>query len=178
MSQEHEQTPALWLEHEDGLCRPDRAHRLQWTIEAMPQVDFQLFRGGLLSKYLFEESRYCFVYGQFLATILLGLAFIEHTLAALFFGGGRNDLGCAGLATLLSEAVNAGWLSNEEYAKLDNSRAIRNSIAHFRPPLHPERIEYRAFISEENHPYQILESDARDLLEVVFSLFQTSLLSA
>jgi hypothetical protein len=144
----------------------------------MPQVDLHLFRGGLLSKYLFEEARYCFVYGQFLATIVLGLAFIEHTLASLFYGAGRNDLERANLAALLTEAVNSGWLSHEEYAKLDNSRNIRNSVAHFRPPLHPERIEYRAFIETESHPYQILESDARDLMEVVFSLFSTSLLSA
>jgi hypothetical protein len=113
-----------------------------------------------------------------MATILLGLAFIEHTLCSLFFSFGRNDLERARLSTLLDEGVESGWLTEEEHQKLSNSRQIRNSLAHFRPPLHPERIEYRAFIDSETHPYEILETDARDLMEVVFSLFSTSLLSA
>ena len=45
-----------------------------------------------MAKFLFEETRYCFAYGQYLAVIVLGVAFIERTLAAEFYASGRNDL--------------------------------------------------------------------------------------
>ena len=48
---------------------------------------------GMMAKYLFEETRYCFVYGQYLAVIsVLGMALVERTLAAEFYASGRDDL--------------------------------------------------------------------------------------
>jgi hypothetical protein len=79
--QNQELSPDEWLSREDKIAYEDRLARLEWAARNMPPVDHLLFRGGLISKYLFEEARYCFVYGQFLATVILGMAFIEHTLA-------------------------------------------------------------------------------------------------
>ena len=51
-----------------------------------------MFHAGYLNYELFEQIRYCFVYNQDLALILLGLSFIEHTLGALLFKSGRDEL--------------------------------------------------------------------------------------
>ena len=71
-----------WLMREDTVCFADRAARLDWIAEIMPTAEYLAFPSGFMAKYLFEEARYCFVYGQFLAVIVLGLAFLEKTLAA------------------------------------------------------------------------------------------------
>ena len=98
-------TGAKWLNDEGSRCFEDRLSRLEWLIDHSPAGEYWTFPGGLLAKRLFEETRYSFVYAQFLATILLGLAYIERTLAALFYGAGRNDLERAGLSVLLSTTV-------------------------------------------------------------------------
>ena len=88
---DEETTRAKWLDREDQVAREDRLARLEWLADRVPQSKFLVFRGGWVSKYVFEETRYCFAYGQFMATVVLGLAFIERTLAALFYEAGRNE---------------------------------------------------------------------------------------
>jgi hypothetical protein len=165
-----------WLDHEDSLCREERLARLKWLVSKMPSVDYLFFRGGPISKYLFEEARYCYVYGQFLATIVIGLAFIEHTLAALFYMIGRADLERASLIKLLKEGLNYEWLTKIEFENLQHARQIRNPITHFRKPGNDDSIVKRGIIKNE-HPYEIIEKDARYVMETVLKLLGTSLLS-
>ena len=95
--------------------------RLEWLIDHSPAGEYWTFPGGLLAKSLFGETRYSFVYAQFLATILLGLAYIERTLAALFYEAGRKDLERASLSVLLREAHAAGLIDSSEFSGLGES---------------------------------------------------------
>src|SRR5262249_37427609 len=123
---------AAWLDHEDSSGRDNRIARLEWLATLMPKAEYLTYPGGLLSKSLFEELRYCFAYGQFISSIMLGLAYIERTLAAEFYAAGRDDLERASISTLLREALSAGWITNEESAQIDTARDIRNRFTHFR----------------------------------------------
>jgi hypothetical protein len=152
--------PEAWLSHEDAVCREARIARLEWLSSILPPAHYLTFPGGLISKLLFEEMRYCFAYGQFLATITLGFAYIERTLAAKFFMAGRNDLERASIATLLREARDRGILSDNEAAELDRIRHARNPVTHFRRPLAEDSIEWRS-LQENEHPYGVLERDAQ-----------------
>ena len=158
-----------WLCHEDTVNLEDRTARLDWLAEMMPKAEYLTFPGGLMVKYLFEECRYCFVYGQFLAVIVLGLAFLDKTLASWFFAAGRNDLERASIARLLPEARNAGWLTEGEHERLERIRLTRNPVAHFRRPLAEDSIEIRA-LDREDHPYSVVEQDARDVIEAVMRM--------
>ena len=129
-----------------------------------------VFGCGPISKYVFEEARYCYVYGQFLASIMLGLAFVEMSLAGAFYGAGRNDLQRAGIAKLAQEALNRGWLTQSDYDTLEHVRRLRNSVTHFRRPLDAERIETRA-LQQRMHDYEVIETDAREVMQAVFHLF-------
>jgi hypothetical protein len=73
---DHRDQASQWLTREDHIGRDDRLARIEWIADLLPQAEYLRFPGGILSKYHFEEMRYCFVYGQFLAVILLGLAYI------------------------------------------------------------------------------------------------------
>ena len=158
-----------WLLHEDRVCFDDRVARLDWTAGLLPQAEFLTFPGDLISKYQFEEARYCFVYGQFLAVIMLGMAFLERTLAARFFAAGHDDMERASISRLLREARNRGWLTEDEYLRLDRIRLIRNPATHFRAPLSEDTIEYRALESEDL-PYSVIEQDARFVLQAVMDM--------
>ena len=62
-----------WLTEEDSKQFGERLERLQWMVDKIPPADGWWFHGGLHASMLFEEMRYCFVYAQYLATVLVGL---------------------------------------------------------------------------------------------------------
>ena len=167
---------ADWLENEDAACREHRIARLEWLTALMPSVEFHAFRGGDLSVFLYEEARYCFVYGQYLSTIVLGLAFIERTLAAHLYAAGRDDLERANISLLLREANSTGLITDEEFEMLDRLRSIRNPIAHFRRPLDPEGL-IRRTVEAETYAYDLIEEDARVVMDAIYYLLGTGLLS-
>jgi hypothetical protein len=158
-----------WLRREDRVARRDRLARLQWLAERIPNAGIAVFHGGWVAKYLFEECRYCFVYGQFMAVVVLGLAFIERTLAALFYAAGRDDLERASIFDLLREAHDRRLLSNDEFQRLDEVRMLRNPVTHFRAPLAPDTVEARALRAAQP-PYSLLEADAEKVMEAVLHI--------
>ena len=162
-------TPDDWLTREDSVCREGRLARLTWLADNAPAAKYWTFPGGLTSKYLFEEARYCFVYGQYLAAIVLGLSYVEHTLAGLFFAAGRSDLERANISEILKEALDYGWISQTESDHLQHARRIRNPITHFRRPGHCESVEYRT-VTQNELPYAIIEENARYVVEVALHL--------
>ena len=162
-------TTAEWLSDEDSKCFEDRLSRLQWLIDNSPAGEYWTFPGGLLAKTLFEEARYCFVYAQYLAAVLVGLAFIERTLAALFYQAGRNDLERASLSALLGEAYAAGLIGSGEFQDLERIREKRNSYAHFRRPGHEDSMEARAILEDEA-PYSVIERDATAVIAVALNV--------
>ena len=164
-----------WLSNEDKVCYEDRLKRLTWIAQRMPPGEYIAFIGGGMAHYLFEETRYCFVYGQFLASIVLGLGFIEHSLASSFYTAGRDDLERASIKKLLHEAFANNWISENELKSLERARKIRNPITHFRKPGYKDTIEWRV-VNVQDHPYKIIEEDAYHVMETIFHLMSTNLL--
>lgn len=158
-----------WLSAEDEGCFQERTNRLAWLISQASRSEIWMFPGGWVAKSLFEEARYCFVYGQFLASALLGFAYVERTLAAMFYRGGRNDLQRATCKVLFKEAVAVGWIEERELEAFEKARCVRNSLVHFRKPADRELPEFRA-LERDCHPYEVLEADAKQILQAVFRL--------
>lgn len=158
-----------WLDNEDKVCKEDRLKRLKWIIEEYPDIDLAVFHGGLKSHYLFEEARYCFVYGQYIASIMLSLSYIENTLSSNFYASGRNDLQKTRIVDLLKEAEKEGLISESEFDAFNKVRKIRNPIMHFRKPDDKEEIEWRA-VKAEAYPYELYEQDAKIALKACFRI--------
>ena len=158
-----------WLANEDRLEFDARRSRLDWLIDAAPEAEFWMFPGGFLARASFEEARYCFVYGQFTATVLVGLSYTERTLAALFYASGRDDLERANLSRLLKEARNSSLLTDQEFNDLERARGVRNDYAHFRRPGHETNIERRALAVDQN-PYVVIERDAMAVLSAALRM--------
>ncbi len=165
---------AKWLIDEDDTCYEDRLFRLKLLAERTPTGNYWSF-DGLAGKHLFEEARYCFVYGQFLATVLLGIAYLETALAASFYASGRNDLQTASFSKLLNEALSVGLISIDEYQEMDRVRNERNAYGHYRRPLHEELIESRALKGDEL-PYDIIERDATAVMRLLLRIIGKGIL--
>lgn len=158
-----------WFKKEDELARQGRIERLKWLLEQTPDNKIWLFHDGIISQRLFEQTRYCFVYGQYLATIMLGLSFVEHSLAALFYASGRNDLVRASLSVQTEEALSVKWIDHQEKEILDQARKIRNDITHFRNPGRSNSLEEKTLgIPEEIEHY--FENNARQMMLIVFRI--------
>lgn len=146
--------------------------RLEWLASRLPKGQLLQF-WSTEAKYLFEEARLSFVYGLFLAATLLGFGFIERTLASRFFAAGRRALAGAAASRLLSEALAARWLTEDEYRLLDAVRSRRNAVSHHRAPLSSDTIPYRVIVKGEN-PYAVMERDARSVMEAVMHVLGRS----
>jgi len=153
----------VWLDHEDDVCREDRIERLKWLAQIYPPIEYAFFPDGLMAKMLFEEMRYSFVYAQYLATIVVGMAYIERTLAAQLYASGRNDLERAGLGALLKGAAEVGFLPTDEIEELEIIRERRNPVAHFRRPMAESSVELRT-LKVNRDAYDLLEDDARAVI--------------
>ena len=158
-----------WIQNEDQVARSIRIERLQWLLENTPHNEIWLFHAGYINYELFEQTRYCFVYGQDLAVIMLGLSFIEHTLAALLFESGRNKLERISLTVLTEEAHKNQWIDDSELEAINEARTIRNNVTHFREPTDKASIEMQAKHNEEAF-LAIIEKDAKQIIKIVFLL--------
>jgi hypothetical protein len=158
-----------WLDNEDVVTRSGRLARLRWLESVTPDGEGTYMIGGAMAGYLFEEARYCFAYGQFLSTVVLGMSFIERSFAARFYMEGRNDIERANISTLLSEALAYGWIDKVEFEELDEIRQSRNPITHFRKYAHEDSIEYRSVLTD-SLPYEIFEKDAYTVMKVVIRM--------
>ena len=158
------------IEDEDRRCREARVARLEWLESNYPldRYGFMLF-GGWVSQQLLGEARYCFTYGQFLASAVLGVAFAERILAAKFYAIGRDDLERAGGQSLLREALQCGWITDAEFDQLDKFRQLRNPLIHYRRYLAAGTVERRA-VQQEREPEEIIEDDARGILVAAFGI--------
>ena len=158
-----------WLDNENKQCWDERLNRLKWSIQEYPNIDVSLFHAGLKSHYLFEEARYCYVYGQYIASTMLSLSYIENTLASVFYASGRNDLQRARVVDLLEEAKEKGLISESEFTVFNKVKKIRNALTHFRKPSDKGTIEYQA-VKNDKHPYELLEEDAKTALKATFRM--------
>src|SRR6266581_3010600 len=149
------QEAAAWLANEDAVALPERVARLEWSVRQYPAARGFVLTGGWVSKQLLEEAKYCYVYGQFVAVAVLGVAFIDRVIAAELYAAGRDDLERTGGLDLLREALKAGWLPEADFQRFNTLRQLRHPLVHFRRPLGPGTLERRA-VQDDSDPATVL----------------------
>lgn len=156
------------LEEDDEQTRGDRAERAAWIARFGWPQDGYMLAGGYGSLAPWEDVRAAFIGGQFLAVILLGQSFLEHSLAGyLNLLGGTP--GRSGLADLLAEFRDRGWITQTDFDVLDDVRRVRNPYAHYRDFSHKDNLGRR--VMTERTDYSVLiERDARAVMRALIHL--------
>ena len=161
-----------WINNEDTSpeARAGRLSRLEWIAENYPLSGKHVGFPGMMAMDLFEEMRYCYVYGQFLSCIFLGLAFIEKAIASRFHM--RGDEPPRGFRGMLRVAAEEGIIRGEDVEAIEEAAAIRNAAAHFRPPGEDG---WALRIALEGNPrHEVYESNAKAVILAVFQFMRHS----
>lgn len=162
------------LEQRDADCRVERVERI--LVEAALQNDRSACEGRPESLALLNEAHDVFINGHFIATLLLALASIEHTmeeeLKKLGYETERFTFYDAYEIFLNKNIFPIDWLHQ---AKALSGR--RNGFAHLKPADDKNSLGKRIY-EEKSHPQTILEQDAENSIDLMYKFFQATLISA
>jgi hypothetical protein len=121
---------------------------------------------------ILNEARECFIEGHYIATVLLAMAFIEHTLIDEL---AENGLGRPGRFSLALDAAAKNQLFPDELlSRTRNLSLIRNAFTHRKPSDNHDSFGYR-FQARGVHPARILEEDAKQFLALMYEYFRRTL---
>src|SRR5690606_16916905 len=131
-----------------------RAERVRWLQRLIPRNSAY---GMPFETYLvFEDARSSFVYGQFVATVVLAASFIEHWFSANLALLGYEKAANAGLAAAISCARDNSLVPAVVLDKVDRQRLVRNPFVHLKQFDHPHGIGRRSLTAKEA-PLETLE---------------------
>jgi hypothetical protein len=158
-----------WLETDEAGSRPDRVDRMHVLLDRFGQGGYTLFPGGIVPVQAFEEMRLAYLNGLYISCVVVSQIIIEHILAGMFEMADRNDLEGTGFQKLTSEALAAGFITAEEFDRLDKLRRLRNPYTHSKPIMHQNCFIRRAAESG-THPVEVFRQDAETALDAVSAL--------
>lgn len=169
MADERAVTVDEWLLAEDDASRSSRSARLAFVVQASGPPSDMLIPGGFVPVRALEETKWCYINGQFLACIVLCQAILEHVLAGQFSLMGKDSLIKKGFERLCDEALANHLISCSEHRALANLRLLRNPYVHPKRINDPTRLE-RRMMTEKRSQEDIIEGDARQALLAVLRL--------
>jgi hypothetical protein len=159
----------VWLEADEAKSRPHRAKRLQSLLEIFSTNESEvMFRGRTVSFSIYTELRLAFIHGLFLTTFILALACIEQELAGALYARGTNQAARDTLDNLLRESLAIGEIDAPLFESITKLKDLRNSTAHYRPPLH-EKGAVRRAIREDKLLHELSLEEATFALTVLAS---------
>ena len=154
------------LRNEDQSRFTERLIRREWIADNFHLPSEFAISGGIVSQYLLDESIATFIDGWFISTIVTGLAFVEHEIAAKLYASGINKAARLSLQDILDRCAHRGSLVQAEIELIAQSAKLRNRLVHFKSPLNPNSIELRA-MENDLQALDILERDGKAILRMV-----------
>ena len=157
------------------LFSKNGSHRLEWLVNKTPRSSHWVFPGGNVTINLFEAASYCFVNGQFLGAIVMGLSYIEHTLVGLFTAAGRQELENADVELLAREAMSLGLLKQRDFDIIKEATKKRDAKFVMRRTIGLQNDE-KLIIDENEEDSTVYEEDSRKIMSVVIQLLDKKML--
>lgn len=161
------------LEQSDTWRRQGRAERITWI--AKYDVAYELISGPMDTLRLLVEARECFVDAHYVATLVLAVAFIEHTLMDELTEK-RISTGVRTLEQAIKRSAQYELFEKALLDRADRLRAIRNPFTHRRESTDPDTFPSR-YVVQKRHPDMVLEDDAKESLKVMYEFFRLTLRS-
>lgn len=147
------------LEEQDRRTRADRAARVRWLSDTIPKN--LMFGTSVETALVFEEATASFVYGNFVAAVVLASAFVEHWFVASLIARGYQKQASQGLAAAIACARANNLVNALVLDKADQLRLIRNPFVHLKAYDHQFTVGRRLMKTAEPSLAAMLESDAK-----------------
>jgi len=155
----------------DNETFDDRIERIKWLEKILPNCDYLMEFDTAL---IFEEAKTSFINGQFIATIILANAFIEHYLQGKLINKGFIGEAKQGLKDIVKFIRKNGMLHEYLCKKINHLRQFRNPFIHLKEWEHPHRISQKMFI-EKSPPFYIIEKEAKEAIRLMYKISITDL---
>jgi hypothetical protein len=155
------------LERFDARTVSERTERLRFLRSIFPRGAGFLM--PLETSLVFSEAKMTFINGEFIATVLLASAFIEHRLGAYLEGKGFRKESKGGLAAIVACARDEGLVDYHLLAKTERLQKIRNPFVHLKPHTHAYNLGRRAMANTRNLA-TVMEADAKDALSIMYAM--------
>lgn len=156
------------LDRADAKSRPERAVRVRWLSKVLPRD--RMFGMPLETALIFEEAKSSFVYGNYVAAVVLAAAFVEHWSIASLDSRGYHKEASQGLAAAISCARVNDLVNPLILDKADHLRLMRNPFVHLKSFDHEHTIGQRMAKSRQFQIWQLLEADAKEALTVMYGV--------
>ena len=159
--------------YESILCKYDRdsfnerLQRLRWLFRVFPKG--YSFMMPIEPASIFDEAKMAFVNGEYISTILLASAFVEHWLSSYLSGKGFGKEARRGLKSIIDCLRENNLVHGYLLDKIDHIRQIRIPFAHKKAPGHSKNLDQRMFL-EQRQPFEVLEKDAKDAISIMYQL--------
>ena len=151
----------------------ERLTRLKYLHRVFP-TDYS-FMMSLSAHHLFNESRRAFVNGEFVGTMLLAQAFIEHWLQPQLEARGYCfSKSKGGLYYIINCLRDGKHMHNFLIDKIDCLRRVRNPFVHAVPFEDPYNISQMS-LSTLKAPEVLLEEQAQEALSIMCTVAVTRL---
>lgn len=155
------------VERADRRTVPLRAARIRWLSQVIPKNTGFLM--PMETFYVFEEAKASYVYGNFVAAIVLAASFVEHWFSAGLGMRGYEKEASRGLAASIKVAREKNLVNLSLLSKVDRLRLIRNPFVHLKPFEHEHSIGHRS-LKQRIHPEMKLEADAQEALITMYGV--------
>lgn len=166
----HERVIAC-LEHLDSTDRPKRAERHIWMGKHHVGINGGYCERSETSAVL-QEARSSYIQGNFIATLILALAYVEHVINDALpppLSKRRSPT----MADAIKQARAAVLFPDDLLDRATVLSDFRNPFVHRRDAGDPDTIAQRVR-NRKSHPRTILEQDARDALLIMYGFFRYS----
>lgn len=162
------------IDYWDRETREKRADRIAW-VGQYDRLPGGAVLGPLDTMQIRTEARESFVCGQFIATVMLAMAFVEHTVVDELI---ERDLAKHGVAFQRAlDIAEANQLFEADLlARARAMQKTRNPFAHRKEPGHEHSFGTK-FKKRRVHPRTILEEDARAALVLMYDFFHAAMRS-
>lgn len=155
------------LERIDRRTLAERAARARWVRRTVPK--YTSFVTPIQTYFVLREVTSSFIYGNYVAVIVLATSFVEHWFAANLGGRGYQKEASRGLAASISVARAQGLVDDWVLDKADQLRMIRNPFAHLKSSGHEYNLDRRSLRMGAD-PESVLENDAKDAIIAMYAV--------
>jgi hypothetical protein len=155
------------LEKADKRMLSERAARARWLAEIIPKRTY--FGMPMETFYVLDETTSSFIYGNYVAVIILSTSFVEHWFTAQLSERGYEKEARRGLSVSIQTARSQNLVDSLILDKADRLRLIRNPFVHLKPFEHEHNLGSRS-LRLGAHPKTILEQDAKEAIIALYAV--------
>jgi hypothetical protein len=147
-----------------------RLERLKYTEDIRPKGHGMV--GSIETIFIFHEAGWAYLNGAFISTILLSQAFVERRLQDYMSSKGLEAEAKKGAQAIINYCRKHHLVNEFLLKKFDRLRQVRNPLVHLKAIDHPLTLGRRIFW-EQKQPADILESDAKEALSLMYTILTT-----